>query len=48
MERILFLLDYGKLRLKVFVGIHKTSNPLDMKWQWSHWKNRRAALRKRR
>jgi hypothetical protein len=43
MQRILFLLYYLKLRVTVLLGIHQTSNPLDMKWRWNYWRVRRAA-----
>lgn len=48
MERIRFLLYYGKLRLTAALGIHKTSNLLGMKWRRNYWQNRESLMKKRR
>lgn len=47
-EKIKFLLYYGKLRLTVSLGIYKTANPVDIKWRWKHWENIKQSRRKRR
>lgn len=47
MNKILFLLYYIKLRLSVAAGIHHTANPLDIKWRWNYWRNKRRIQQKR-
>ncbi len=39
MQIFLFSLYYFKLLFKVQFGLHKTVNPLSIKWRWKHWKH---------
>jgi hypothetical protein len=46
MQLLSFLLYYSKLRMKVVLGIHPTSNPLNIRWRWNFWQERRWRRRK--
>lgn len=37
MKFILFSAYYSQLRLAVLLGLHKTCNPLDIRWRWGFW-----------
>jgi len=38
LERIIsFSIYFLKKRLSVFLGLHRTPNPLTLKWRWHHW-----------
>ncbi len=47
-EKIRFWFYYMKLRLTVLLGVHKTSNPLDVEWRRNHWDDIKAAQRRKR
>ncbi|MDQ3748965.1 MAG: hypothetical protein M3367_08140 [Acidobacteriota bacterium] len=40
MKIILFSFYYSKLRLGVLLGIHRTPNPLNLKWRWRYWQSK--------
>jgi hypothetical protein len=40
MKIILFSLYYLKLRLTLLFGIHRTANPIDIKWRYRYWINK--------
>ncbi len=46
-EKIRFWFYYMKLRLTVLLGVHKTSNPLDVEWRRRHWNDIKAAQRRK-
>ncbi|HEY0047774.1 MAG TPA: hypothetical protein VGB68_00705 [Pyrinomonadaceae bacterium] len=48
MKIILFSLYYFKLRLGAMLGFRRTFNPLDLKWRWNDWQQRRARQRRQR
>lgn len=41
MQKAKFLLYYTALRSAVFFGLRRTLNPLNYKWRWKYWKNRK-------
>lgn len=41
MSKILFWMYFVKLRLKVWFGFHRTMNPLNAKWRWKYWNDKR-------
>jgi hypothetical protein len=48
MKKISFLFYYAKLLLSVACGVHRTANPLGVKWRWNFWQSKYAAHRSRR
>jgi hypothetical protein len=42
MKLVMFSIYYAKLQLLVQLGLHHTSNPLDLGWRWKYWKRRRT------
>jgi hypothetical protein len=42
MQVILFVFYYWNLRFRILFGIHKTVNPVSLKWRWQHWKYRQT------
>jgi hypothetical protein len=46
MNVLLFSLYYCKLRATVWLGIHPTTQPLDLKWRWKFWQNRNSLRKK--
>jgi hypothetical protein len=48
MSVVLFSLYYIKLRLSVLLGIHKTVNPVSLKWRWKDWNYNYKSRRRHR
>ena len=46
MRIISFTIYYIKLRVGVFLGLHLTANPIDLRWRWHYW-NHAARHRKK-
>jgi len=39
MKVVSFLFYYSKLPVGVALGVHKTANPLGIKWRWNFWQH---------
>jgi hypothetical protein len=40
MKFIWFIFYYLSLRVRVLFRLHRTDNPLDIKWRWKRWRQR--------
>ncbi|MBA3631351.1 MAG: hypothetical protein H0W58_00840 [Acidobacteria bacterium] len=48
MRAISFMFYYFKLLLGVLLGVHRTANPLSVKWRWDFWQHKYVTRRNHR
>lgn len=48
MNVCLFIIYFVKLRIKVFLGLHKTINPVYLSWRWRYWNSEYVIFNKRK
>lgn len=48
MRIIRFSLYYFFKLISVRLGVHQTSNPLELKWRWNYWRKKDEKRRERK